>query len=34
MYRMFIKDDLSRYDLSSIKHATTAGEALNPEGSR
>ena len=31
MYRMFIKDDLSRYDLSSIKHATTAGEALNPE---
>ena len=31
MYRMFIKQDLSRYDLSSIKHATTAGEALNPE---
>ncbi len=31
MYRMFIKDDLSRYDLSSIQHATTAGEALNPE---
>ena len=31
MYRMFIKDDLSRYDLSSIRHATTAGEALNPE---
>ncbi len=31
MYRMLIKDDLSRYDLSSIKHATTAGEALNPE---
>lgn len=31
MYRMFIKDDLSKYDLSSIKHATTAGEALNPE---
>ena len=31
MYRMFIKDDLSKYDLSSIQHATTAGEALNPE---
>lgn len=31
MYRMFIKEDLSKYDLSSIKHATTAGEALNPE---
>ena len=31
MYRMLIKQDLSRYDLSSIKHATTAGEALNPE---
>ncbi len=31
MYRMMIKEDLSRFDLSSIKHATTAGEALNPE---
>ncbi len=31
MYRMLIKEDLSRYDLSSIRHATTAGEALNPE---
>ena len=31
MYRMFIKQDLTKYDLSSIKHATTAGEALNPE---
>ncbi len=31
MYRFFIKDDLSKYDLSSIEHATTAGEALNPE---
>ena len=31
MYRMFIKQDLSKYDLSSIKYATTAGEALNPE---
>ena len=31
MYRMLIKQDLKKYDLSSIKHATTAGEALNPE---
>ena len=31
MYRMFIKDDLSKFDLSSIHRATTAGEALNPE---
>ena len=31
MYRMLIKQDLSQYDLSSIKHASTAGEALNPE---
>ncbi len=31
MYRFFIKEDLSKYDLSSIKYATTAGEALNPE---
>jgi len=31
MYRFFIKQNLSNYDLRSIKHATTAGEALNPE---
>ena len=31
MYRMLIKDDLSGYDFSSLEHATTAGEALNPE---
>ncbi len=31
MYRMLIKQDLSHYDLSSIRHASTAGEALNPE---
>ncbi|MBE6948449.1 MAG: cupin domain-containing protein [Ruminococcaceae bacterium] len=31
MYRFLIKEDLSKYDLSSIKHATIAGEALNPE---
>ncbi len=31
MYRMLIKQDLGRFDLSSIEHASTAGEALNPE---
>ncbi|HBJ98359.1 MAG TPA: acetyl-CoA synthetase [Clostridiales bacterium] len=31
MLRMMIKEDISKYDLSSIKHMTTAGEALNPE---
>jgi acetyl-CoA synthetase len=31
MLRMMVKEDLSRFDLSSIKHMTTAGEALNPE---
>ncbi len=31
MYRMLIKEDLSKFDLSSIRYATTAGEALNPE---
>ena len=31
MLRMMIKQDLSRYDFSSVKHMTTAGEALNPE---
>ncbi len=31
MYRMLIKEDLSKYDLSSVRYATTAGEALNPE---
>ncbi len=31
MYRMLIKQDLGRFDLSSIQHASTAGEALNPE---
>ena len=31
MRRMMIKEDLSKYDFSSIKHMTTAGEALNPE---
>ncbi len=31
MLRMMIKEDISKYDLSSVKHMTTAGEALNPE---
>lgn len=31
MYRFFIKEDLSQYDLSSLEYTTTAGEALNPE---
>lgn len=31
MLRMMIKEDLTRFDLSSVKHMTTAGEALNPE---
>ena len=31
MLRLMIKQDISKYDLSSVKHMTTAGEALNPE---
>ena len=31
MLRMLVRGDLSKYDLSSIHHMTTAGEALNPE---
>lgn len=31
MLRLMIKQDISHYDLSSVKHMTTAGEALNPE---
>lgn len=31
MYRFFIKEGIDQYDLSSLKHATIAGEALNPE---
>ena len=31
MYRFFIKEDLSKYDFSTLKYAATAGEALNPE---
>jgi len=31
MFRFFIKAGIENYDLSSLKHATIAGEALNPE---
>ena len=31
IYRFFIKEDLKAYDFSSLKYATTAGEALNAE---
>ena len=31
MLRMMIKQDISKYDFSSVEHMTTAGEALNPE---
>ncbi|MCQ2416892.1 MAG: AMP-binding protein [Oscillospiraceae bacterium] len=31
MYRFFIKENLDKYDLSSLKYACIAGEALNPE---
>ena len=31
IYRFLIKEDLSGYDLSFIKHSSVAGEPLNPE---
>ncbi|HEY3379596.1 MAG TPA: AMP-binding protein [Armatimonadota bacterium] len=31
IYRFFIKEDLTQYDLSSIKYCVVAGEPLNPE---
>lgn len=31
MYRMILQNDVSKYDLSSLTHCCTAGEALNPE---
>ena len=31
IYRFFLAEDLSQYDLSSVQSATIAGEALNPE---
>ena len=31
IYRFFIKEDLKKFDFSSLKYATVAGEPLNPE---
>jgi len=31
IYRFFIKEDLTKYDLSKLKHCSIAGEPLNPE---
>lgn len=31
MYRMILQNDVKKYDLSSLAHCCTAGEALNPE---
>ena len=31
MLRMMVKEDISKYNFSSVRHMTTAGEALNPE---
>jgi acetyl-CoA synthetase len=31
IYRFMIQEDIKKYDLSSIRHMTTAGEPLNPE---
>jgi acetyl-CoA synthetase len=31
IYRFLVAEDVSKFDLSSITYATTAGEALNPE---
>ena len=30
IYRFMVREDLSRYDLSSLRYCCTAGEALNP----
>ena len=30
IYRFLIREDLTKYDLSSLEYCTTAGEALNP----
>jgi acyl-coenzyme A synthetase/AMP-(fatty) acid ligase len=30
-YRMLVKEDLGRFDLSKLRHCTGAGEPLNPE---
>ena len=31
LYRILVKMDMSKYNLSSLRYCTTAGEALNPE---
>lgn len=31
IYRFILQQDIKKYDLSSIKHCSTAGEPLNPE---
>jgi len=31
MYRLMLQNDIAKYDLSSLKHCCTAGEALNPQ---
>lgn len=31
MYRLLMQSDVDAYDLSSLKHLSTAGEALNPD---
>jgi len=31
MYRLIMQEDIDAYDLSSLVHSTTAGEALNPD---
>ncbi|GHV32941.1 acetyl-CoA synthetase [Clostridia bacterium] len=31
MYRFMLQEDLTKYDLSSLKHCCNAGEPLNPE---
>jgi acetyl-CoA synthetase len=31
MFRFFIQEGLEKFDLSTLKHATIAGEALNPD---
>ena len=34
IYRFLIKEDMSKYDFSSLTHCSTAGEPLNPEVSK
>src|SRR5664280_353757 len=31
LYRLLVQADLTRYDLSALRHCTSAGEPLNPE---